>query len=92
MLTNVKKLLDSNRVERVEYRQDGIKTFKLVARRGPPDPYSLLAGDELIPCIACNEECFIETCHILLDWIYQLAISDAEELSASSEKASESGK
>lgn len=82
----VKKLLDSNRVERVEYRQEGIKTFRLIAKKGPVDPYCLLAGQELIPCIACDEDCDVETCTDLLDWMYQLAISDAEESTSTSEK------
>jgi DNA-binding MarR family transcriptional regulator len=74
----VKKLLDTNRVERIEYRQDGIKTFRLIAKKGPADPRCLLAGTELIPCIACEEECSVNECNVLLDWMYQLAISDAE--------------
>lgn len=74
----VKKLLDMNRVERVEYRQDGIKTFRLIAKKGPADPRCLLAGDELIPCIACDLECSVIECNLLLDWMYQLAISDVE--------------
>ncbi|MDD1730261.1 MAG: Lrp/AsnC family transcriptional regulator [Methanospirillum sp.] len=74
----VKKLLDANRVERIEYRQDGIKTFRLIAKKGPADPRCLLAGEELIPCIACDEECSVNECNLLLDWMYQLAISDVE--------------
>jgi hypothetical protein len=74
----VKKLLDTNRVERIEYRQDGIKTFRLIAKKGPADPRCLLAGEELIPCIACELECSVNDCNLLLDWMYQLAISDVE--------------
>lgn len=74
----VKKLLDMNRVERVEYRQDGIKTFRLIAKKGPADPRCLMAGEELIPCIACDLECSVNECNLLLDWMYQLAISDVE--------------
>jgi hypothetical protein len=40
----------------------------------------------LIPCIACDEDCDVETCTDLLDWMYQLAISDAEESTSNSEK------
>ncbi|HPY61168.1 MAG TPA: Lrp/AsnC family transcriptional regulator [Methanospirillum sp.] len=82
----VKKLLDTNRIERIEYRQEGIKTFRLIAMKGPADPYCLLAGSELIPCIACDEDCTVESCNELLDWMYQLAISDAEESFSTSEK------
>lgn len=74
----VKKLLDTDRVERIEYRQDGIKTFRLIAKKGPADPNCLLAGEELIPCIACELECSLNNCHLLLDWMYQLAISDVD--------------
>jgi len=80
----VKKLLDSNRVERIEYRQDGIKTFRLIARKGPADPFCLMAGDELIPCIACEKDCVVDGCNDLLDWMYQLAISDAEKTETNS--------
>ncbi len=83
----VKKLLETDRIERIEYRQDGIKTFRLIAMKGPVDQYSLHDGDELIPCIACDEDCTVESCNKLLDWMYQLAISDAEESYSSSENA-----
>ncbi len=75
----VKKLLDSEDVERIEYRQDGIKTYRLIVRKGPVDPALLMAGDELIPCIACELECVVEECPYILDWMYQLAISEAGE-------------
>jgi len=73
----VKKLLDMNRVERIEHRQDGIKTYRLIACRGPVDPNLLLAGTDLIPCVACELECNAEECTLLLDWMYQLAICEA---------------
>ena len=73
----VKKLLDMNRVERVEHRQDGIKTYRLIACRGPVDPNLLLAGTDLVPCIACELECNAEECPLLLDWMFQLAIYEA---------------
>jgi hypothetical protein len=73
----VKKLLDVNRVERIEHRQDGIKTYRLIACRGPVDPNLLIAGDDLVPCIACEIECNAEECTHLLDWMYQLAICAA---------------
>jgi DNA-binding Lrp family transcriptional regulator len=75
----VKKLLDSGLIERAEFRKEGIKTFVLIACRRPVDPSYILAGEEIVPCIACEEECMVEQCHRLLDWIYQLAICDAGE-------------
>ena len=59
---------------RVEFKKEGIKTFLLRAKRLPVRPEDLLAGDELIPCIACDLECVVEECHPLMDWMYQLAI------------------
>jgi hypothetical protein len=82
----VKKLLDTNRVERIEYRQEGIKTFRLIAKKGPVDPRCLMAGEELIPCIACDLECSAIECNLLLDWMYQLAISDVEVESSEEEE------
>jgi DNA-binding Lrp family transcriptional regulator len=75
----VKKLIDSGLIERIEFRKNGIKTFVLKARRRPVDPGKLLAGEELIPCIACDQECTVELCPRLLDWMYQLAICEVGE-------------
>lgn len=75
----VKKLLDDELIERLEYRKEGIKTFVLKAKRNPVDPNLLLAGDELIPCIACELECRVEQCALLVDWMYQLAIAEFKE-------------
>jgi len=75
----VKKLLDSGLIERIDFRKDGIKTFILKAQRRPVNPSQLLAGEELIPCIACDLECDVVECAKLLDWMYQLAICDAGE-------------
>jgi Lrp/AsnC family leucine-responsive transcriptional regulator len=75
----VKRLLDSGLIERVEYKKDGIKTYILKATRRPVDPCQILAGDELVPCIGCDEECNVQDCHRLMDWMYQLAICETEE-------------
>jgi len=70
----VKKLEEGGLIERIEHKKDGIKTYLLRAKRQPVNPRDLLAGDELIPCIACELECVVEECHPLMDWMYQLAI------------------
>jgi len=70
----VKKLEEGGLIERIEHKKDGIKTYLLRAKRQPVKPRDLLAGDELIPCIACELECVVEECHPLMDWMYQLAI------------------
>jgi len=75
----VKKLLDADLIERIEFRKNGIKTFILRARRRPVDPAHLLAGEELIPCIGCDLECVVIECPRLLDWMYQLAICGVSE-------------
>lgn len=75
----VKKLLDEGRIERIEYRKEGIKTYVLRAAKTPPEPNLLLAGNELIPCVACELECKVEECPLLMDWMYQLAIEEFTE-------------
>lgn len=72
----VKKLEESGLIERIEYKKDGTKTYLLRAKVPciPVNPADLLAGDELIPCIGCDQECIVEECHPLMDWMYQLAI------------------
>ena len=51
----------------------------LRAAKTPPEPCLLLAGAELIPCVACELECKVEECPVLMDWIYQLAIDEFSE-------------
>jgi len=75
----VKKLLDADLIERIEFRKNGIKTFILKAKRRPVDPSQMLAGEELIPCIGCDMECVVIECPRLLDWMYQLAICGVSE-------------
>jgi DNA-binding Lrp family transcriptional regulator len=75
----VKKLEESGLIERVEFKKDGVRTFLIRAKRLPANPEDLLAGDELIPCIACDLECIVEECHPLMDWMYQLAIVGHQE-------------
>ena len=75
----VKKLLDADLIDRIEFRKNGIKTFILKAKRRPVDPSQMLAGEELIPCIGCDLECVVIECPRLLDWMYQLAICGVSE-------------
>ena len=75
----VKKLEESGLIDRIEFKKEGIKTYLLKARQQPVNPYDLLAGDELIPCIGCELECIVEECHPLMDWMYQLAIVQHSE-------------
>ena len=75
----VKKLLDSGLVERVEFKGDGIKTYTLRAVKKSVRPALILAGGEIIPCICCDRECVVNSCNLLLDWMYQLAIEEHTE-------------
>jgi Lrp/AsnC family leucine-responsive transcriptional regulator len=75
----VKKLEESGLINREDFKKDGIKTYLLRAKKQPVNPGDLLAGDELIPCIACELECLVEECHPLMDWMYQLAIVEHTE-------------
>jgi DNA-binding MarR family transcriptional regulator len=75
----VKKLLDEELIERIEYKKDGINTYLLRAKKRAVNPALLLAGGDLIPCIACENDCVIEQCPQLTDWLYQLAIEEFRE-------------
>jgi len=75
----VKKLLDEGLIERIEYRSDGIKTFQIRAKKKALEGSLLLASEELVPCIACDRECIVEKCNLIVDWMYQLAIDDAKK-------------
>jgi DNA-binding Lrp family transcriptional regulator len=76
----VKKLLDAGAIERIEVRENGVKTYRLKAKKCPAKPCLLMAGEELIPCIGCERECIVEECPPLMDWMYQLAIVDAKKV------------
>jgi DNA-binding Lrp family transcriptional regulator len=75
----VKKLFDAGLIDRIEFREEGIKTYQLKARQQAVDPALLMAGEELIPCIACDLDCIVEQCPQLLDWMYELAIREVNE-------------
>ncbi|KUG20434.1 MAG: winged helix-turn-helix transcriptional regulator [Methanomicrobiaceae archaeon] len=75
----VKRLLDAGQIERIEFRNEGIKTYLLRAKKKAADPSLILAGCEILPCIRCELECIPEECPLLLDWIYQLALEEYEE-------------
>ena len=75
----VKKLVDTEQIDRTEARGEGVKTYLLTAKRRSIDPSLLMAGTELLPCIGCEEECIAEECPYLMDWMYQLAIEEYEE-------------
>ncbi|MDO8841704.1 Lrp/AsnC family transcriptional regulator [Methanocalculus sp.] len=76
----VKRLIDSGVVERHDFRKNGIKTFLLKStKKRVINPSLLMAGEHLIPCVGCDRECVVEACELLLDWMYELAVSDFTE-------------
>lgn len=75
----IKKLLDMDLIERMEFRNEGVKTYLLRGKKRQVDPSLLMAGGELVPCIGCTEECVAQECPQLLDWLYQLAIEEFEK-------------
>ncbi len=72
----VKKIVDSGKIDRIESKSNGVKTYLLKAKKSAVNPDLLLAGGELIPCIGCEEECSAQDCTYLMDWMYQLAIEE----------------
>jgi hypothetical protein len=49
-----------------------VKTEKTI------DPMLLMAGEAIVPCVACDEECNVEHCKMLEDWVYELVFSEME--------------
>ena len=42
------------------------------------DPMLIMAGDAILPCVACTEECDVPSCKMLEDWIYELVFAEME--------------
>ncbi len=42
------------------------------------DSALLMAGESIVPCVACTEECDVPNCKLLEDWIYELVFSEME--------------
>jgi DNA-binding Lrp family transcriptional regulator len=74
----VKRLTDEGLVDRIEVRHDGVKTYLLKATRRTINPALLMARDELAPCVGCEEDCIVESCPYLMDWMYLLALEEFE--------------
>lgn len=49
-----------------------VKTYKKI------DPMLIMAGDAILPCVACTEECDVPSCKMLEDWIYELVFAEME--------------
>ena len=42
------------------------------------DPMLIMAGDAILPCVACTEECDVPSCKMLEDGIYELVFAEME--------------
>ncbi|HJJ48907.1 MAG TPA: hypothetical protein O0X39_07985 [Methanocorpusculum sp.] len=40
------------------------------------NPLLLMAGESIVPCVACSEECNVAECPMLEEWVYELAFSE----------------
>ncbi|MDU9376854.1 hypothetical protein McpSp1_14890 [Methanocorpusculaceae archaeon Sp1] len=76
----LKKLETGGHIERVECRRDGTRTYlvKIAKKDETIDPMLLMAGETIVPCVACEEECNVEHCKMLEDWVYELVFSEME--------------
>ena len=76
----LKKLEDGGYIEREECKKDGTRTYLvwLVKTEKTIDPLRLMAGEVIVPCVACEDECNIEHCKMLEDWVYELVFSEME--------------
>ena len=76
----LKKLEDGGFITRTDFRKDGCRTYlvQLVHKEVRIDPLLLMAGDTIVPCVACDEECDVEHCKVLEDWVYELVFAEME--------------
>jgi DNA-binding MarR family transcriptional regulator len=76
----IKKLEDAGLVTREETKKDGTRTFLItvVHTSEAVNPALFMAGQTIIPCVACMEECTVEHCKMLEDWIYELVFDEME--------------
>ncbi|HJJ90064.1 MAG TPA: MarR family transcriptional regulator [Methanocorpusculum sp.] len=78
----LKKLEDSGYIKREKCKNEGNRTYlvHLIEEKQTIDPMLLMAGEVIVPCVACDEECDIELCKMLEDWMYELVFSEMEEI------------
>ncbi|ABN06500.1 transcriptional regulator, TrmB [Methanocorpusculum labreanum Z] len=76
----LKKLEDAGLIAREETKKDGTRTYLItvVHTSQAVDPSLLMAGEYIVPCVACDEECTVEHCKMLEDWIYELVFDELE--------------
>jgi DNA-binding MarR family transcriptional regulator len=76
----LKKLEDSGCIEREKCKKNGTRTYlvRIIKVEKTIDPMLLMAGEMIVPCVACDEECNVEHCKMLEDWVYELVFSEIE--------------
>jgi DNA-binding MarR family transcriptional regulator len=76
----LKKLEDGGYIEREECKKDGTRTYivRIVKTEKTINPMLLMAGKTIVPCVACDEECDVEHCKMLEDWMYELVFSEMD--------------
>jgi len=73
----LKHLEDAGKIIR-EPSKGGTFLVSWVKTEKNSDPMLLMAGDAILPCVACTEECDVPTCKMLEDWIYELVFAEME--------------
>ncbi len=73
----IKYLLETETVAREEIK-GGSFLIKAIVAEKEIDPMLFMAGDSLLPCVACTEECDVPSCKMLEDWIYELVFAEME--------------
>ena len=77
----LKRLEDAGLIQRTEFKKDKSRTFLIKAVKKASDKFDvslLMAGDTIIPCVACEEECDVSKCSMLEDWVYELVFTEME--------------
>ena len=73
----LKELEDTKRITRTKEKGTYRVKGKIVPKK--LNVSLLMAGNSIVPCVACTEECDVPTCKLLEDWIYDLVFSEASK-------------
>lgn len=73
----LKQLEDEGKVTR-ESVKGGSFLVQWVITEKKIDPMLFMAGEAILPCVACTEECDVPSCKMLEDWIYELVFAEME--------------
>ncbi|MBR4987871.1 MAG: MarR family transcriptional regulator [Methanocorpusculum sp.] len=73
----LKYLEDEGKIARQAFKGNTY-IVKWVKTQKKIDPMLFMAGEALLPCVACTEECDVPSCKMLEDWIYELVFAEME--------------